>query len=162
MDFYDLEFKDSAGRVNKMSAYRGKLLLIVNTATKCGFAPQFRNLEFLYQKYKDKGFEIIGFPCNQFLNQEPESNETMTQTCKLNYGVTFLLSEKINVNGRNTHPVFAYLKKNTPSGGRGRRIKWNFSKFLVSQGGGPLKRYAPTFKPLDIEEDIARQLSIFS
>ena len=136
-----------------MSDFRGKAVLVVNTATKCGLAPQFRELEELHQKYKDQGLVIIGFPCNQFQNQEPELNETMEQSCEINFGVTFQLTEKIMVNGDKTHPIFRYLKDQLP-GKLGKRIKWNFTKFLISPEGLPLKRYAPTAKPSSFEQDI--------
>ena len=116
MDFYDLSFNDSRGNPVSMSQFRGKVVLVVNTATKCGLAPQFEGLEELNVKYREHGLVIIGFPSNQFANQEPESNDTMMETCKINFGVTFLLSEKIAVNGEDTHPVFDYLKKHTRSG----------------------------------------------
>jgi len=154
MSFFDLTFNDTRGNTIRMSGYKGNVVLIVNTATKCGLAPQFVELETLHQKYKGRNFTIIGFPCNQFKNQEPESNETMVTACKLNFGVTFLLSQKIDVNGNDTHPVFAYLKKKLPGGPLGNRIKWNFTKFLITSEGKPFKRYAPTTKPLDIEKDL--------
>lgn len=159
MSFYDLEFKDSKGTVIQTQQFKGKVVLVVNTATKCGLAPQFNELEKLFQKYKDKNFTIIGFPCNQFANQEPETNESMTETCKLNYGVTFLLSEKIFVNGDKEHPIFSFLKKNTKSGLFGKKIKWNFTKFLISAEGNPIKRYSLTTRPLKIEKDIITLLN---
>ena len=112
---YDLSFRDTTGTEHSLADYRGKVLLLVNTATRCGFAPQFEDLEALHQDYKDKGLVVIGFPCNQFLSQEPETNETVVNVCKINFGVTFLLSEKIEVNGAHTHPVFAYLKDHSAS-----------------------------------------------
>jgi glutathione peroxidase len=153
-----LNFTDTRNNTIPLSDYRGKVLLIVNTATKCGLAPQFEDLEKLHQKYKDRNFCLIGFPCNQFLNQEPESNETLVSACKINFGVTFQLSKKIEVNGKNTHPVFAYLKKMLPGGLFGNRIKWNFTKFLITSEGKPYKRYAPTVKPFAIENDIVKLL----
>ncbi len=152
-DFYDLKARTPKGEELPMSAYRGKAILIVNTATKCGLAPQFRELEELHQQYKDQGLVIIGFPCNQFFNQEPELNETMEQSCKKNFGVTFQLTEIIMVNGSNTHPIFRYLKDQLP-GKLGKRIKWNFTKFLISPEGEALERYAPTVRPGAIEKDI--------
>jgi len=136
--------------------------LIVNTATKCRFSSQFEGIERLYQKYKNKNFEIIGFPCNQFANQEPESNETITETCKINFGVTFLLSEKIFVNGKDTHPIFAFLKNNAGSFLFGEKIKWNFTKFLISPNGEVIKRYAPITDPSQIEKDIIVALDYLS
>lgn len=158
MTFYDLAFKDSRGNKVEMKQFKGKVLLIVNTATKCGFAPQFEELEHLHQKYKNKGLHIIGFPSNQFANQEPVTNERMAETCKINFGVTFLLTEKIFVNGRHTHPVFVYLKNHAKSGLFGNKIKWNFTKFLISSDGKIIKRYPPTTTPLKIENDIIRFL----
>lgn len=154
MSFYDLSFNDTAGNTVSMQQFQGKVLLLVNTATKCGLAPQFVDLEKLHQEYKDRGLVVIGFPCNQFAGQEPESNETVVNVCQINYGVSFLLSEKIDVNGKNTHPVFSYLKEHAHSGILGEAIKWNFTKFLVSADGLTINRYAPTTSPRDIKEDI--------
>lgn len=154
MGFYDLTFKNTTGDEIKMNDYKGKVVLIVNTATQCGFSYQFKDLERLHQEYKGKGLEVIGFPSNQFLNQEPESNEDMVEVCKLNFGVTFLLSEKIDVNGKNEHPVFTYLKGELPDGLMGSSIKWNFTKFLIDKDGKPYKRYAPNVEPSEIEKDI--------
>jgi glutathione peroxidase len=149
-NLYDLDANTPLGEPVSMSDYRGKVLLVVNTATKCGLAPQFEGLEYLYQKYKDKGLVVLGFPSNQFAGQEPESNETMISTCKVNFGVTFPLFQKIDVNGKNTHPVFKYLKKKL-GGFLGSRIKWNFTKFLIDADGRPVKRFAPIVKPKAIE-----------
>lgn len=151
--FYDLSVKDPRGNTIKMSGFKGKTVLIVNTATRCGLAPHFKGLEELHQKYKDKGLVVLGFPCNQFNSQEPETNESMQEACEINFGVTFPLTEKVEVNGKNTHPVFEYLKGNLGSF-FGKRIKWNFTKFLISTDGKPFKRYAPTTKPGAIERDI--------
>jgi len=159
MEFYDLNVNTPSGKIIKMSDYRGQTVLIVNTATKCGLAPQFEGLESLHQKYRDKGLILIGFPSNQFLNQEPETNETVEATCKVNFGVTFQLTEKIFVNGTNTHPVFVYLKDHL-KGTLGKKIKWNFTKFLISPDGKPYKRYAPTTKPEAIEDDIKKSLNL--
>lgn len=142
-----------------MAEFKGKAVLIVNTATKCGLAPQFMGLEDLHQKYRDRGLVIIGFPSNQFLNQEPETNANMEQSCQVNFGVTFQLTEKIAVNGRKTHPVFRYLKDQLP-GKPGKRIKWNFTKFLITPDGRPFKRYEPTVKPASMEEDILSLLPL--
>ncbi len=155
MAIYDLRFNDSRGNTIEMNIYKGKVLLLVNTATKCGLAPQFEQIEEIHQKYKDSGLVVIGFPCNQFANQEPESNESMVESCKINFGVTFLLSEKIDVNGENTHPVFQYLKDNSKHGLFSKKIKWNFTKFLVSADGQTIKRYPPIKNPQKIEKDIA-------
>jgi glutathione peroxidase len=133
-------------------------VLIVNTASKCGFTPQYQGLESLYKKYKDQGFEIIGFPCDQFGGQEPGSDNDIEQFCELNFGVSFPLSTKIDVNGDNTHPIFDFLKKGAPGILGSKRIKWNFTKFLVSQDGSVLKRYATATKPSAIDSDIATAL----
>jgi glutathione peroxidase len=153
MEFYDLKARTSNGDELAMSQFKGKAVLIVNTATRCGLAPQFRELEALHQKYGERGLVVIGFPSNQFLNQEPESNETMVQTCEARFGVTFLLTEKIRVNGKETHPVFRFLKEQLPGKNR-KRIKWNFTKFLITPDGKPYKRYNPTTGPASMEEDI--------
>jgi glutathione peroxidase len=154
MSVYEFSFNDSKGNTVALSSYAGKVLLLVNTATKCGLAPQFEALETLHKKYQQENFALIGFPCNQFLGQEPQTNDTMAEVCKINFGVTFLLSEKIDVNGKNTHPLFKYLKKTLRGGLFSNAIKWNFTKFLVDKNGIPFKRYAPTVLPLSIEEDI--------
>lgn len=153
MGFYDLEVRTAQGKVLSMADLKGKAVLIVNTATRCGLAPQFRELEALHQHYREKGLVVIGFPSNQFLNQEPESNDTMEQTCQVNFGVTFQLTEKIKVNGKNTHPIFGYLKDHLPDK-RKKRIRWNFTKFLITPEGEPFKRFAPTTSPSSMEEEI--------
>jgi len=153
MNFYDLHARTPRGEDYPMSDLKEKAVLIVNTATKCGLAPQFRELEALHQKYGDRGLVIIGFPSNQFLNQEPESNDTMELTCEKNFGVTFQLTEKIRVNGKRTHPVFRFLKEQLPGKNR-KRIKWNFTKFLITPEGKPFKRYSPTTSPAAMEADI--------
>jgi len=153
MEFYDLKARTSKGDELAMDQFKGKAVLIVNTATRCGLAPQFRELEALHQKYGERGLVLIGFPSNQFLNQEPESNDTMEQTCEVMFGVTFLLTEKIKVNGKATHPVFRFLKEQLPRKNR-KKIKWNFTKFLITPEGKPYKRYTPTTSPASIEEDI--------
>ncbi|MFH0757549.1 MAG: glutathione peroxidase [Bacteroidota bacterium] len=158
MDFYDLKTRTPGGTELHMAELKGKAVLVVNTATKCGLAPQFKELEALHQKYKDQGLVILGFPCNQFRNQEPESNETMVQSCEINFGVTFQLTEKIHVNGKETHPVFRYLKDQLP-GKLGKRIKWNFTKFLITPEGKPFKRFAPTVPPGALEKDIVALLA---
>lgn len=155
--FYSLTAKTPQGKEIRMSNFRGKPVLIVNTATKCGLAPQFEGLEELHEKYKDQGLVVLGFPCDQFMGQEPETNETVEQVCKVNYGVSFQLTEKCDVNGAGTHPVFRYLKSNL-GGWFGSRIKWNFTKFLIGKDGRPFKRYAPITKPEAIEKDIRKLL----
>ncbi len=153
MTFYELEARTPKGVELAIADLKGKAVLIVNTATKCGLAPQFRGLEVLYQKYKDRGLIVLGFPCNQFNKQEPETNDSMEQSCEVNFGVTFQLTEKISVNGKETHPVFRYLKDQLP-GRLGKKIKWNFTKFLITPEGLPFKRYSPTTKPELMEKDI--------
>lgn len=159
MAVYNISFKDTFGDSVQMSEFKGKVILVVNTATKCGLAGQFTDLERLHQTYKDQGLVVIGFPCDQFMNQEPETNETMAKVCLLNFGVSFLLSEKIHVNGPNTHPLFVYLKQALPGGFLGNDIKWNFTKFLIGKNGAPFKRYSPITKPADIEPDIIALLA---
>lgn len=158
MYFYQLKVKTPAGKEISMNDYRGKAVLIVNTATQCGLSHQFDGLEQLYQKYKEEGLIVLGFPCNQFMGQEPETNETMTESCRLNFGVTFPLTEKVKVNGTHAHPIFSYLKKSL-GGLLTNRIKWNFTKFLITPEGKPYKRYAPTTTPNRIAEDIQEVLA---
>lgn len=157
MNFHDFSIKTPQGKELSMASFKGKVVLVVNTATKCGLAPQFDGLEKLHQTYKDKGLVVLGFPCNQFQNQEPETNDTMEESCRINFGVTFQLTEKIDVNGENTHPIYAYLKKEK-GGFLGSKIKWNFTKFLINKEGKVVERYAPTTKPAKIEKDIERLL----
>lgn len=153
--FYELEAKTPGGEAIKMSDYKGKPVLIINTATQCGLTPQFEGLEKLHNDYQEKGLVVLGFPCNQFAGQEPETNDTIEEVCKINHGVTFQLTEKVEVNGSNTHPVFEYLKKEQ-GGFLGSKIKWNFTKFLVDQEGNVIERYAPTTTPEKIHKDIAQ------
>lgn len=152
-EFYNLSVNTPAGKEIKMSDFEGKPVLIINTATKCGLTPQFEGLEKIHQDFKDKGLVVLGFPCNQFGGQEPETNDTVEEVCQINHGVTFQLTEKVEVNGKNTHPVFKYLKGEL-GGFLGSKIKWNFTKFLINKDGKPIKRYAPTTKPGSIEKDI--------
>ncbi len=150
---YGFAAKDKAGKETSLEGYRGQVLLIVNTASKCGFTPQFAGLESLYEDYKDQGFTILGFPCNQFGSQDPGSNDEIMEFCQLNYGVSFPMFGKIEVNGRDADPLFKHLKDAAP-GTLGNRIKWNFTKFLVNRDGEVIKRYAPTTKPEAIAADI--------
>ena len=159
MWLYNLTFKNSQGEVISMEQFQKKTILIVNTATKCGLTPQFEELEKLYQRYKNKEFVIIWFPSNQFANQEPETNDNMVNACKINYGVTFLLSEKIDVNGKYTHPIFKYLKNHSNHFFRGKRIKWNFTKFLIAPDGKKITRYSPITKPTNIEKNIMQYIN---
>lgn len=153
--FYDLTAQKPNGDALPMDSLRGQVVLIVNTATKCGLAPQFEGLEQLHKKYGNAGLVVLGFPCDQFANQEPETNENMEASCQINHGVTFQLMAKSDVNGRNTNPIFQYLKKNLP-GFLGSRIKWNFTKFLIDRNGIPIKRFAPITKPAALERDIEK------
>lgn len=157
MDFYDLNINSPSGKTISMQDFKGKVVLIVNTATQCGLTPQFKGLEKLHLAYKDKGLVIIGTPCNQFGGQEPLNNEEMAETCLINHGVTFQLTEKIKVNGPDTHPLFKYLKGELKSL-LGSAIKWNFTKFLIDKEGNPFKRYQPTTLPSKIEADIQKLL----
>ena len=153
-DFYKLSAKTPQGSEVPMSDFKDRLVLVINTATKCGLTPQFDGLEALHQKYRDQGLVLLGFPCNQFGGQEPETNETLEDVCRANHGVTFQLMEKCDVNGANAHPVFQYLKKQK-GGFLGSRIKWNFTKFLIDRKGNVVKRFAPVTKPEAIEKEIA-------
>ena len=153
--FYELAAKNAAGDEMQFDQFKGKTVLIVNTATRCGLAPQFKQLEKLYHDYQAQGLVILGFPCNQFMSQEPESNETMETSCLLKYGVTFQLMSKTKVNGPNAHPVFKYLK-NELSELLGSRVKWNFTKFLITNEGSPFRRYGPYTQPKALEKDIKK------
>jgi glutathione peroxidase len=154
---YDINVETISNKEKSLKDYKGKVMLIVNTASKCGFTPQFEGLEELNKKYKDKGLEVLGFPCNQFLFQDPGSNEDINEFCQLNYGVTFDMFSKIKVNGKNSHELYQYLISNQPEGSP-KKIKWNFTKFLVSKEGKILKRYEPTVKPFEMELDIEKAL----
>ena len=156
--FYKFKVNSLQNKEIVMDSYKGKVVLVVNVASKCGFTPQYKGLEALYQKYKEKGLVILGFPCNQFGGQEPGTEKEIADFCSLNYGVTFPLFTKIEVNGKNTNPLYAYLKDKLP-GTLGNDIKWNFTKFLLDRKGIPIQRYAPTTKPEDIAGDIEKLLS---
>lgn len=155
--FYTLQAKSPDGKIIPFSDLKDNVVLIVNTATQCGFTPQLSELQELHEKYTADGLVIIGFPCNQFGSQEPRTNDEMEQFCETEHGVTFQLTEKVEVNGPNTHPVFKFLK-NELSGLFGSRIKWNFTKFLVDRDGIPFRRYGSTTKPSSIESDIQKLL----
>ena len=146
--------KSIEGREQSLEEYRGKVLLIVNTASKCGFTTQYAELEELHQRFNARGFEVLGFPCNQFGKQEPGSEEEIQQFCQVRFGVTFPLFAKVDVNGRDAHPLFQHLKKAAPGLLGSKDIKWNFTKFLVDGEGNVLKRYAPSTKPGSIASDI--------
>ncbi|MBR4660663.1 MAG: glutathione peroxidase [Bacteroidales bacterium] len=176
---YDFKTKDNRGAEVDFAQFEGKVLMIVNTASKCGFTPQYDGLEELYQKYKDQGLVILGFPCDQFAGQEPGSNEEIAEFCRINHGVTFPLMAKTEVNGPNAEPVFEFLKSQAPdeeykglkakatakmlkglskSMTKDSDIRWNFTKFLISRDGSDIKRYPPTTKPEEIAKDIEKML----
>jgi len=154
----EMTVKAADGAPADLSAYAGQVLLIVNTASKCGFTPQYEGLEALHRKYKDRGFEVLGFPCNQFGAQEPGDAAEIANFCTLTYDVTFPVFAKIDVNGSNADPLFERLKKDAPGLMGSTSIKWNFTKFLVDRTGKAVSRYAPTTKPEDIEGDIEKLL----
>ena len=152
--FYAYTATDIKGVEHSMSEYKGKVLLVVNVASKCGFTPQYAGLQKLYEKYEQKGLVILGFPSNQFSKQEPGTHNEIQNFCKVNYGVTFPLFEKIEVNGNGTHPLYVHLKKEATGFLSTESIKWNFTKFLIDSKGNVLKRYASTKEPMSLEEDI--------
>jgi len=154
MSIYDFEVKTISGETISMSTFKNKVLLIVNVASKCGFTSQYEGLENLYEKYKDKGFVILGFPCNQFMNQEPLNEDEIKSFCSITYGVTFPMFAKIDVNGEHTHPLYTYLKETQKGLLGSEAIKWNFTKFLVDQNGVVVNRFAPATKPESLELDI--------
>lgn len=154
---YDFKATSLKGEEISLDKYKGKILIIVNTASKCGFTGQYAGLEELYRKYRKDGLEILGFPCNQFGNQEPGDANEIEQGCLINYGVSFQMFAKIEVNGKNAHPLFIYLKKRL-SGFFGSRIKWNFTKFVAGRDGKPLKRFAPATTPEKMESFIRELL----
>lgn len=174
MNIYDFTAKNIDGEEVSLYDYKGKVMLIVNTASKCGFTPQYEDLQKLYEEYRGKGFEILGFPCNQFMEQEPGGNEEIKTFCSLNYGVTFTIFEKVNVNGKLAHPLFKYLTENVPFKGFdmtnptnkildvmlkerfpqftiGNSIRWNFTKFLVDREGNVIERFESAVGPMDIK-----------
>ncbi|PWA08152.1 glutathione peroxidase [Pueribacillus theae] len=179
MSVYSFQAKLSNGEEISLDTYKGKVMLIVNTASKCGFTPQYEGLEKLYETYKENGFTVLGFPCNQFGGQEPGSNEEISSFCSLNYNVAFPIFQKIDVNGENAHPLYQYLRQQAPEDSdldkegslykllqdkmpdllEGSKIRWNFTKFLIDQNGNVLKRFAPTTKPEDIAGDIEKLLA---
>ena len=152
---YDYSVKQIDGKEKMLTDYKGKVLLIVNTASKCGFTPQFEGLQKLYEKYSTKGFTVLGFPCNQFANQDPGTDDEIKSFCNLNYGVTFPVFSKIEVNGENEHPLYKFLKSKA-SGFLSKRIKWNFTKFLVDQNGKVIKRFNPATRPEQLEKYIEK------
>lgn len=158
MSIYDIEVKDIDGKSFLMSKYKGRVLLIVNVASKCGFTDQYEGLEKLHELYNRKGLSVLGFPCNQFLAQEPGTHKQIKEFCSLTYGVKFDMFSKIDVNGDNTHLLYKYLKEKSGGFLGIDMIKWNFTKFLVDKNGKVVERYAPTTKPKEIEKDILKLL----
>ncbi len=152
-EFYSFTAKDIKGQEVSMENFKGKTVLVVNTASKCGFTNQFEGLEALYEKYKDRDFVVLGFPCNQFANQEPGDEQSIVNGCMLDYGVTFPMFQKVDVNGDNAHPLYQYLKSEL-TGLFGGKVKWNFTKFLIDGNGQPVKRFSPYYKPENIEQYI--------
>lgn len=156
-DFYSFTAKRLDSQTQHFSEYAGKLVLVVNTASQCVFTSQYTGLEKLYQEFKDQGLVILGFPCNQFGNQEPGSSDQIGQTCSINYGITFPMFAKVDVNGANAHPLFQWLTSELP-GWLGKSIKWNFTKFLIGRDGKPIKRFATITKPENMTKFIRKQL----
>jgi len=157
MKLYDFSVKKMNGQEIKMEEYKGKVILVVNTASKCGLTPQFEDLEELNREYKEAGLEILGFPCNQFAKQDSGSNKEIQEFCQLNYGVSFTMFEKIDVNGETAHPLYKYLKDEA-KGLFSKAIKWNFTKFLIDSQGNVIKRYGPKVSPLKMKVDIEELL----
>ncbi len=158
-NFYPFTAKSLQGKEISMDTYKGKVILVVNTASNCGFTPQYEGLEVLHRKYKEKGLVILGFPCNQFGGQEPGTEKEIAEGCLINYGVSFQMFSKIKVNGDDAHPIYKYLKNKLP-GLFGSRIRWNFAKFLIDTNGIPVKRFSPATKPEKLEKDIERLLNV--
>lgn len=145
------------GKEKSLADYKGKVLLIVNTASECGFTPQFEGLQKLFETYEDQGFEVLGFPCNQFNNQDPGTDAEISHFCQRNYGVTFQMFSKVDVKGENAHPLFVYLTQEA-KGMITKQIKWNFTKFLIDKNGAVIDRFAPQTKPESIEKEIEKAL----
>jgi glutathione peroxidase len=156
---YDFQANDINGQAVNLADHKGKVLLIINTASACGFTPQFSGLEQLHQTYADKGLVVLGFPCNQFGSQDPGSNAEIGAFCQKNYGVSFAMMEKIDVNGNQAHPLFQWLKQQAPGLLGSEGIKWNFTKFLVGRDGQVIKRFASLDKPASLADDIEQALS---
>jgi glutathione peroxidase len=156
---YDFSAKTIDGKTRKLADYKGKVLLVVNTASQCGFTPQYKGLEALYERFKDKGFAVLGFPSNQFGQQEPGPDAEIAEFCEMNYGVTFPMFSKVDVNGDDAHPLFKYLTSTKKGLLGSEAIKWNFTKFLIGKDGQVIERYAPTTKPEDITKDVEKALA---
>lgn len=160
MSIYDIDIRTTDGSIVGMGAWRGQVMLIVNVASRCGYTPQYAGLEELYRKYRDRGFVVLGFPCDQFGGQEPGSDDEIRQFCAVNYGVSFPLSAKVEVNGAGAHPLYRWLKSQKPGIFGSEAIKWNFTKFLVSRAGEVVGRYGSRETPEKIEPDIERELAL--
>lgn len=158
MSAYDYSAKTIDGKDQKLSEYKGKVMLVVNTASKCGFTPQYEGLEELYKQYKDKGLVVLGFPCDQFGHQEPGDENEIKNFCTLQYDVSFPMFAKVEVNGANAHPLYKHLKEEKPGVLGSEGIKWNFTKFLVDKSGKVVKRFAPTDKPASLAKDVEKLL----
>lgn len=152
--FYDLQATRLNAQPETMDQYRGKTVIVVNTASKCGLTPQYEGLEELYQKYKDRGLVVLGFPCNQFGAQEPGESGDISEFCQVNYGVSFPMFEKVDVNGRNAHPIFKFLTRKLRGFLYSRRVKWNFTKFVIDKKGYPVKRFSPVTTPQKMQDYI--------
>lgn len=159
-EIYSFNVVKNDGKEISFSEFEGKVVLVVNTASKCGFTPQYKGLQSLYDNYKDQGLEILAFPCDQFGHQEPGNDNEIQQFCSLNFDVSFPLFKKVEVNGDNAQPLFSYLKKNAPGIFGSESIKWNFTKFLVGKNGKVMSRYAPKTSPENIEADIQAAISL--
>jgi len=157
-NIYQFSANNNLGELVPLSTYQGKVMLLVNTASACGFTPQYQGLQALYQQYQTKGLEILAFPCNQFGKQEKGDDSEIKQSCDLNFNISFPLFSKVDVNGENAHPLFDYMKNEAPGLLGSKSIKWNFTKFLVNNQGKVVKRYSPTTKPADIASDIEAML----
>jgi glutathione peroxidase len=158
-DIYDFSATSISGKVTPLSDFKGQVMLIVNTASKCGFTPQFGGLEALYKTYAGKGLAVLGFPCNQFGSQDPGADGEIAEFCQVNYGVSFPMMSKVDVNGPAAHPLYKWLSAEAPGLLGSKAIKWNFTKFLVGKDGHVIKRYAPTDKPADMTKDVEKALA---
>lgn len=158
MNVYQFNAKTIKGEEVSLEKYKGNVLLVVNTASECGLTPQYAELQQIYNQYKDNGFSVLGFPCNQFGSQEPGSEDKISEFCSINYGVNFPMFAKVEVNGENAHPLFQYLKEEAPGELESKAIEWNFTKFLIDRNGQVVGRYAPNVSPTDISSDIEKFL----
>jgi len=159
MSIYDFQVKDSKGETIPLSNFKDQVIIVVNTASACGYTPQYKDLQTLYEEYKNQGLVILGFPCNQFMNQEPGSNEEIQSFCELNFGVTFPILGKIDVNGENADPLFKYLSAEAPGIMGLKSIKWNFTKFIIDKKGNVIERFAPQTNPQDMRPVIEKLLN---